>query len=93
MDDQELASGNALKKQIDAITAAQASNAIAGAKAAVSMLDAAGNTTLTPELLKVALGDDGYATLIASVLVSLNTALGDAKTTAQTAYAALGGAA
>lgn len=93
MDDQELASGNALKKQIDAITAAQAINAAAGANAAISMLDAKGNTSLTPEMLKVALGDDGYATLATSVLTDLNTALANAKTTAQAAYAALGGAA
>lgn len=87
MTDQNLATGIALKKQLDAINAAQASIAAVGSAAAPSIVNG-DITTVSNTLLRTALGAD-YATVVAASKTSLSTALGTAETAAQSAYDAL----
>jgi len=84
----ELATANGLKKQLDAINFVQAKNALSGATAKIVVVDDKGNTIVTPADLATALGS-GYATQCSAALTALNTALGTAKTTAQSAFDAI----
>jgi hypothetical protein len=85
---QALANANTLKKQLDAINAAQAGNALAGSSAKIIIVDDKGNTIVTAQDLATALGA-GYATQCSTALSALNTALGNAETTAQAAFDAI----
>gem|GEM_PF-5137276 len=89
MTDANLATGEGLKKTIDKITAIQAKNAAAGSKGVVLVTDATDEVLASEANLIEVLGDSAYNTLPANALTALNTALVDAKTTANTAYAAL----
>lgn len=85
----DLATGNQLKAQLDAINDAQVKTALTGAKLRIVVVDSTGATTLTVDKLKTALGATAYDTQCSTALTALNTALGTAETTAQAAFDAL----
>ena len=86
-----LATGEALNKAINDITAVQAKNALSGARVHIMVTDATRKQVLVPETkLQELLGDTTYNTICGTALTSINTALASAKSTKQTAFAALG---
>lgn len=87
--DQDLATGNQLKAQLDAINDAQAKIAVAGAAVKIVVVDGEGKTVAGANALITALGANGYNTECADALTALNAALTTAETAAQAAFAAL----
>jgi hypothetical protein len=84
-----LANGVTFKKQIDSITTAEADIAATGTKVAMVVIDAAGNTILTKPQLVACLGQTEYDNECNNAKTALNSALGSALTTANSALAAL----
>lgn len=89
MTENDVATAVALKAQIDAIQAVQASIAEAGSAATIGVLGGTGNLDAPASKLGLALGDGEYDTQCANAKTALSTALADALTAAQAALTAL----
>lgn len=89
MNDSDLATANALRADIDTITATQAKHALAGARVHIMVTNADRSQVLVPETKLLAILGATYNTICGTALTSLNTSLASLKTTKQTAYDAL----
>lgn len=89
MTDNNYNSAKTLKDDIAKIVAVQTKNATTGARVHIRVTNASGEVLVTTDELIAILGSSSYNTICNTALTSVNTALASAKTSKDTAFAAI----